>query len=322
MNMGAYRANSADDLLNALPALFGFVPRESIIGVCLAADGSKCGFRLRHDLPDHGGESKLARLLAFHLLRNAPTGFLVVAVSANRTRAKRMALALRDALPGGSCEEVLWADRHRVWTDSGRPGSPGLPYSIREDHEVRARAVMSGLVILADRSELRDEVVRPAGAPAAELDEICEHAIETMAAQFARVSTQQALTAAVEVVNRILVRAEREVNLTDLEQIELGLYAALIPVRDELLLRIGRENAQQMHQLWASVSRLLRPELALAALCLTAFSAWQAGDGARALTALDRAREISADYSLIQVLADLLAAGTHPDSWARFRRSA
>src|SRR5690606_10178891 len=49
--------------------------------------------------------------------------------------------------------------------------------------------------------------------------------------------------------------------------------------------------------------------------CLAGFAAWQWGDGARAVTALDRALQIEPDYRMGQLLFQAVQAGLHPDVW-------
>ena len=173
-----FRVDSFDDLMNALPTLFGFVPRECVIGLSVSGPTCRFGFRLRHDLPRPGAEDVLAAGLAEHLVRHGPEGFFLFALSDDVERARTMVTALRDALPVGRSWLVLWADDHRVW--SAAPGHPeeGQPYTLDRHHEAIVRAVAQGQVILADRSELADEVAPPSEQDEERLDRAHDVALE------------------------------------------------------------------------------------------------------------------------------------------------
>ncbi len=304
----------ANDLLNTLPAMFGFVPEESIIGVTVSGADSRCGFRLRHDLPAHGDEADLAQALAHHLVRNGGEGYLVAAVSADGNRARRMAQALRDALPAESCELVLWADDHLAWLDGG-PAGP-VKYAITSEHEARVQAVLGGQVILGSRAELANEISRRRDDPAEQLDRLCEDILTERGNRALSHSPIELYDDDLRRAFGLIGRVESNESLTDGELIELAILVTDIPVRDELWIHIDAANARRSHQVWAAASRLVRPDLSLAALCLAGFAAWQAGDGARALVAVDRARELDPNYSMAKVLLEVLLLGIHPDAWS------
>jgi hypothetical protein len=65
-------------------------------------------------------------------------------------------------------------------------------------------------------------------------------------------------------------------------------------------------------RLWTDVTRRARPGYVAAPASLLAFTAWQAGDGALANLALDRALADQPDYSMALLLRDALAACLPP----------
>jgi hypothetical protein len=69
-------------------------------------------------------------------------------------------------------------------------------------------------------------------------------------------------------------------------------------------------------RLWTDLTRLARPGFVAAPASLLAFVAWQAGDGALANVALDRALADNARYSMALLLREALDSGA-PPSMAR-----
>lgn len=310
-----YRAHSLEDLLNTLPTMFGFVPRESVIGVCVHSERNRFGFRLRHDLPEAGREPALAAELAPHLLRNGGDGYLLFAVSADAERARAMLFALRDELPIGHCRLAVWADDERLWSDV--PGHPveGEPYTMSDHHEARVHAVAAGLVVLDDRAELYAEVAGPTGERRRWLDVAHDHVVEAFVARALRAEDDD--LAGTE-QGRVAARIDRALGgetLTDGDLVEMAVLVASITVRDAEWVRIDRANASAMHAVWASVCRVAVPDFAPAVLSLAGFAAWQAGDGARAIVALEEALRHDPEYSMARLLTEVVQAGVHPDLW-------
>lgn len=313
-----YVAESFGDLLNALPTFFGFVPRESVVGLTVKGERCAFGFRLRHDLPVAGYEETLAADLAPHLVRNGGDGVFVIAISADRDRAKAMACALRDALPPGYRWLTLWADDERIWSDVPGESEAGEPYVWSGHHESIVRAVAQGQVILGDRSELEAEVARPAG----ERDPRHDQAHDEIVDQFVlralnSTDPREFVQGEQQVVAQLVERALAGEMLSDLERIELSVRVSPTQVRDEEWFRIDRQNGERLYAVWSSVARVADAEVAPAALCLAGFAAWQWGDGARAVTALDRALQIEPDYRMGQLLFQAVQAGLHPDVWRK-----
>ncbi|WP_313404604.1 DUF4192 domain-containing protein [Aeromicrobium sp.] len=310
-----YRAHSFEDLLNTLPTIFGFVPRESVIGVCVHSDRNAFGFRLRHDLPEAGREGALAAELAPHLVRNGGDGFLLFALSADAERARTMLFSLREELPRGTCRVALWADDDRFWTDL--PGGPveGEPYALSDHHEARLHAITEGIVVLGDRAELYAEVAGPTGERLRWLDAAHDHVVEAFVARALRPDVddlvEQERTRVASLVDRALA-GER---LTDGDLVEVAVLVASISVRDAAWVRIDGENALAMHAVWAAACRVAVPDFAPAVLSLAGFAAWQAGDGARAVVAFEEALRIDPEYSMARLLAEVVQAGVHPGLW-------
>lgn len=310
-----YRAHTYEDLLNALPAMFGFVPRNSIIGMCVSGPRSRFGFRLRHDLPPVGREAELAEMLAAHLVRNGGEDYFLFALGDDVDRARTMAMALQDALPPRTCQVVLWANAVRVWSDHPAHPEEGEPYVLSEHHEARVRAVAAGHVVLADRAELADEVAGPTGERARWIDRAYDVVVDGVLTQLVRDSHDDVFDHWRQKVAGLIDRWLSAGTLTDGELVDLVVGATAIVVRDEAWFRIDRDNAVAMHALWSAACRVAPDDFAPAAASLAGFAAWQAGDGARSLVALERALQCDPDYSMAQLVLQMLQAGIHPDRW-------
>lgn len=313
-----YRAHTHEDLLNALPTFFGFVPRESVIGLCVSGPNCRFGFRLRHDLPAPSDQRALAANLAGHLRANGDA-WMVIAVSADADRARAMALALSDALPAGGVRLTLWADGDRVWSDL--PGAPaaGEPYRIDPHHEAIVRAVAAGQVIADDRAELAAELAGPTGERARWLRAAHDHELEAFGRRILRQEPAQWLVAEVRAVRALVDRHLAGQALSDGDLVQLAVRVTPKDVRDQEWYRIDRENAAPLYELWAAVCRVAAPEFAPACLALAGFAAWQRGDGARALTATDLALGLRPDYTMARILHQILQRGVHPDAWQETR---
>jgi hypothetical protein len=97
------------------------------------------------------------------------------------------------------------------------------------------------------------------------------------------------------------------------EAAQLAAALTSTPVRDYAWALSAREHAGSNTQLWKTVVRNVPAEAAAAPASLLAFTAWQAGDGALANLALDRALEASPGYSMAVLLDRAISAGIPPD---------
>lgn len=116
------------------------------------------------------------------------------------------------------------------------------------------------------------------------------------------------------------VRAEREDDpVTAPERLAwLGVYLALTRVRDEAWARITAEDAPAHQALWSRVARHLPPGQRAAPASLLAVAAWQRGDRALAVAALDVALTADAGYSMAVLMSRALAWGLPVERWREF----
>ena len=92
----------------------------------------------------------------------------------------------------------------------------------------------------------------------------------------------------------------------------LALALSSLRVRDDAWARMDPAHREAHLRLWADLTRHAQPGYIAAPASLLAFTAWQAGNGALANLALDRAENDEPGYSMAQLLRDTLGAGAPP----------
>ena len=94
------------------------------------------------------------------------------------------------------------------------------------------------------------------------------------------------------------------------------MWVSGVAVRDEVWGQINRQSAEDILRFLMLVSRSVVPPFEPAVLSLAAFAAWQTGDGAQALIAVERGLEADPCYSMAGLILQMLEAGISPDLWA------
>ncbi|OUZ08372.1 hypothetical protein BHE97_14275 [Aeromicrobium sp. PE09-221] len=300
-----YRARTFEDLLNALPTRCGFVPRESIIGICVSGPRHRLGFTARMDLPpDEVHADAVARTVAYHLGRNGGDGAILVALSADPGAAEDMVHRVRELLPPDLPEVLgLWATADRVWSDLPDCPPDGEPYTLSATHEVRVRAATEGVVVADDREDLWREL-EPVPRPRRDW---LDRAFADIVAEWIPVGPSWEHDHAQEMA-RLLDRGSFE----DGDLLVMSVLCQWIPGRDTAWARIDASNARRMYDIWAAAARLVGGVEATPMLCLAGFAGWQASDGARAINALDRARMLNPEYTLAGLLGRMVECGVDP----------
>ena len=94
----------------------------------------------------------------------------------------------------------------------------------------------------------------------------------------------------------------------------LAVVLTSLRIRDDAWARMDPQHRTAHARLWADLTRRACPGYVAAPASLLAFTAWQAGEGALANLALDRALADDPAYSMAHLLADALAAGAPPSA--------
>ena len=92
----------------------------------------------------------------------------------------------------------------------------------------------------------------------------------------------------------------------------LALALTSLRVRDDAWARMDPGHREAHQRLWTDLTRHAQPGYVAAPASLLAFTAWQAGNGALANVALDRALADDPGYSMAQLLRDTIDAGAPP----------
>ncbi|MFF5172297.1 DUF4192 domain-containing protein [Micromonospora sp. NPDC000089] len=314
---------SPADLIAAVPYLLGFHPADSV--VVLALRGRRIIFAARADLPDHDTDPRLpARHLGGVLHRqDAETVTVIGYGPAERVTSTVDALRATLADTGLPVLEALRVTDGRFWSylctevdccpPDGTAYDPGAS-------QVAAAAVFAGQVALPDRAALTAQVapagdrgaMRAAGVRAER--RLLDLLREAPSADV--VGGRSVRAAGVAAVRAAMRRHRRGERLTDDEVAWLSLLLTHLPVRDHAWERT--DGRDEDIDLWGDVLRRAEEELIAGPGSLLAFGAWRAGQGALAAVALERVLAAHPDYSLAQLLDDLLRRGVPPselDGW-------
>jgi Domain of unknown function (DUF4192) len=321
------RIGSPASLLAVVPGLLGFEPGNSIVVVGTESPGRAVRVTLRYDVPDPGRPSAAAALAGHAVSVLAAQGVTTaVAVGYGSDAAvSPVAAALRERAGevGVTLSEVLRAEGQRYWSyvcaDPACCPPEGTPYDVTGHPAARALAAAGGQV-LAGRDELSASLA-PAGG---QLGAAMRRATSRAHAQVARCVTRldreglQVTAARLpgtlgQVAVRDAIRRYRdgaEVGPGDAAWLTVALRQ--LRVRDDAWARMEPEHRSAHLRLWTDLTRLARPGYVAAPAALLAFCAWQAGDGALANVALDRALNDNPGYSMARLLREALDSGAPP----------
>jgi len=316
----AYVARGPVDLIAIVPVVLGFHPEDSVVLLTFAPRGG--GFHARVDLPaDRSEQEEVTEVLLDAVRSNRVEQAAVLIYTDDAEAARSQGSLLLEGLLalGVGVIEVMRVDDGR-WSlplEDELSGAPtGAAYDL-ETHPFTAQRVFEGKVVHRDRAELVDSLV------GTDEDDAVEVALAaTRFAELVASSTEVRSDAAgfLRVEARWL---QRRVRRWRTERRELGpvdaarllVLVSLTPVRDVAWAEIDRPNAGDHLELWRHLVRRSPRHLLPAACSLTAFAAWQHGDGALAWCAIDRCLEVDPDYSMAHCLAQMLTAAVPPDVW-------
>lgn len=292
------------ELVIAIPHLLGFHPKKSLVFVWLAADRIVLTQRIDSDALEHLLADPAT--LIEPALRVDSTDVLVACFPAgDRVEESRLAafeqtltahgVAVLDVVLVGS---DAW---HSVVCreDCCAMGPRAIEPEMRD--RVAADFVLDGVAVLADREQLIGEVAR-------DHDLVSGVQGQWMPEPDRRAPIQQFL--------RRLRGDDAPIGNRDL----VSLLAALDDVitRDVLVWHLAQVNRDELRHAGVLLRTAMRaaPDGHVAPVStLAAIAAWLAGDGARALVALDRGLEDDPTYVLGAMVQAAISAGLPPSQW-------
>ncbi len=321
------------DLLQAVPYLLGFHPRDSLVIVGL--HGSRLVVTVRMDLADVMVPDVLADAVA--AMHRGGASQLVAAVYAGRqpTTGQRplpwssTVDALRAEAEQAGCEvlDVLFVAGERWWSYSCSDDGCCPPHGRRlpdEVSEFSAAATYAGIVALPDRDALAAVLApRPDDERERLMPLIAEHenaavqaALDGRAERHDR-SAKRALFAA---ARRSDAPTEpvAQVALSDHDVARFGVALSAPPLRDSLWMAAddGRLDGRL---LWVDLARRLPSPYDAAPLFLYGWCSWRSGNGALAGIAAERAVQSDPSYSAADLLLAALARGLDPRRLPKLR---
>ncbi len=321
------KVGSADGVLAVVPHLLGFHPSRSL--VILGAGGPHARVRLafRYDLPDPPEEG-LAADIASHAVSVLGRQHLPVAVVIGYGPGPMVTPvvdvvrpALREA--GIGVPDMLRVQDGRYWSyvcqDPACCPPDGVPFDPAAHPAAEALAA-AGLTVRGGREELAstlDPDVSVAAAMRQAISRARDRAGRLITATAARSPGgdlfQDLADSGRRSVRLAVTTYRRGQRLADLDEVAwLGVTLTDLRVRDDAWARMVPAHRAAHQRLWTDLVRQLPREYAAAPASLLAFTAWQAGDGALASIAIERALDSDPRYSMALLLAEALHAGLPP----------
>jgi Domain of unknown function (DUF4192) len=321
------RVGSADDILAVVPYLLGFHPSDSLVLLGIGGPHARIRLAFRYDLPDPPEEG-LAADIAAHAVTVLERQHLGMAIAVGYGSGAAVtpvvdvvAPALREA--GINVQDVLRVEGGRYWSylcaDPQCCPPEGVQYDLT-GHPASAALAAAGLTVRADRAELAS-VLAPVQDAAGSMADAIERARERagdlidVAAAAGGDPFLPIADAGRRSVKQAITRYRRGGAVTDQDEIAwLGLALADLRVRDDAWARMDPQFHDAHLRLWTDLVRHLPADFVAPPAALLAFTAWQAGDGALASVAIERALDADPEYSMALLVADALHAGLPPSA--------
>lgn len=311
---GPYRPTSIHDVLNSLPAMFGYRPRESV--VLLDAEARPgCGFAMRLDLPTTAPDRlDLGMQVTRHLVTNRVDRVMVVCLSEDPAVAEELVWAL-DGLFGARLDLGIWATDRQWWLAGPEPVQTGEWFP-DDHHPAIVAAIAHGRVVVRDRDDLYRDFDAETGPRRAALDQAATGVLVDCSTLHA---TRGDAVAAEDVTALLLAAIDHEVD--DVALLRLAAWTRFGAGRDAVWDLLTSANARRLLEVWTNVARAAPTPLRGGALAVAALCAWRVGDGTRCQIAAELALAAHPGHPLALVIVDLLGAGLGPEHHERFMQA-
>ena len=320
---------SIPSFLATIPHLLGFHPERSIVIVGADVRG-RVRITMRYDLPKPA-RARSAGVLARHalaIISAQAIQYTIVAGYGPKRLVDPVIDALRREAPhrGIEIREMVRAEGGRYWSyvcqDPQCCSPDGIPYDASDCPAAFAAAEYGAAQVLPSREALADTIAA-AGGEEGESMRKATRAAENRAARLAirverdnpnRKNARHAFTAAgvkaADEAIELYRGGERFPSHSDAAWLAVMLHK--LAVRDHAWARMDPTHLKDHLRLWADLTATARPGHVAAPASLLAFVAWQAGDGALANVALDRALADNPRYSMAGLLRSALDCGAPP----------
>jgi hypothetical protein len=326
------RAGSPAAVLAVVPYLLGFVPESSIVVIGTEAAKGSVKVTLRYDLPDPA-DAGIAADIAEHAVAVLASQRLAAATIIGygpEPLVRPLAAAFRDAVVTGEVDllEFVRVEGGRYWSytcgNEACCPAAGTPFDIG-GHAASAVLAGAGTEVLADRAAVAASIGPLGGIAAESMRQATRRAEQHVVQLLAKVRKSARLGAARHMIATEGLSAVATMiasyrgggrYLSDYQLAWLTVALKDLRVRDDAWARMDPRHRDAHRRLWIDVVRRAQPGHVAAPASLLAFVAWQAGNGALANVALDRALADNPDYSMALLLRQVISAGA-PPSMAR-----
>lgn len=298
-----------EDVLAAVPLLMGFTPTNSLVFVSVQG----CQMHARIDHPRTADEFEVA------------ADQMVTAMSRNGVGACLLVSYVDDGEQATGAREsfVRQAERagivviDHLWVSDGRWRQPG-PGGVFQPVEGVLFDVSTHPLTLASVVEGVRKPLSSREALAATLT-CTPDAVEAWEAALVRLAGLDGPLALAEegrwVQERVRAFRADGARLDVDEAARVLAALERIELRDVVWAAVTRETARSMVDLLADLLRRSQPEAVVAVASLLGFAAWQAGDGALAWCAVDRATAVDPGYGLAMLVGHALTIAMPPSTW-------
>ena len=314
-------------VLAVVPSLLGFHPSRSLVVLGVSGPRNRISLTFRYDLPDPPDDD-LAADIAAHAREVLTREEIPAAILIGYGPAGPVARAMRLAAPalldaGVEVIEVLRAEGGRCFSVNCQNPDCCPPEGIAFDpcsHPAAAALKEAGLDVLPDRAALARTLQPPPGTARA-TRQATSRAVRRLdrlvsAARSGGRDPAAALADAGRTAVRDAVRRYRSgTPIGDRARLAfLAVVLSDLRVRDDAWAQMDPRQARPHTALWTDIVTAAAPEFVPAPASLLAFTAWQAGEGALANVAAERALAADPAYSMALLIAGAVQAGLPPSA--------
>lgn len=326
--MDTLTLNCPEDLLNAVPFLLGFHPKDSVVAVSLRDRGTKVGLTVRFDYPDDDFE-EIARRLAMHLKDDgADKALLVIYRDAPYSKTNAFVDLIRHECQGQFIEvpDVLWVSAGHWWSlicDEDCCKYQELPNF--ETSPVTAAHVLAGAPLPSEDEEAFAALIDHVETERSRnIEEISKRMRDVLAKSVEEEThnRQSFVKRGANLMDLIYQNWIQEHQIVDKDEHIASLMVTMmdVHVRDYAMGMHDDDTVDTAEDFWREMVRLAPEGLVapvatvLAAVCL------ERGDGAMTQRALERAVNDSPGYPMAMLLRQALEAGWGPEGIKSMRK--
>ena len=321
------RAGSAEAVLAVVPHMLGFYPSRSLVVLGLG-ERNRVRVTFRYDIPDPP-DAELAADIADHaayVLNRERIGSAMLIGYGPEVLVNPVAGCVVDGLivAGVRVPDALRADGGRYWSLFCDDPSCCPPAGKRYDpgsHPAAAEMSAAGLTAHPDREALVRTLQSAAGSSeailgAANLARVrCGKVVAQSQASGEREPQLRLARVGRAAVQRAIRLYRAGGSIANPHQLaRLAVLLTDLRVRDDAWARMDPSRTKGHLRLWTDVLKGTSIDYVPAPAALLAFTAWQAGNGALAAVAVDRALAADPEYSMALLLSSALQAGLPPSA--------